>query len=151
MPYKGLITYFAALIVTALGISAFVVFDNPREHSANIADALPTPELLCENHDEMEDFQEPVSVVWTAKLDGCLASCEGASFTRIPEDSQYPRFAGYSPELLEADIWQSNDILEVHGDWVGVGADHPFTVFDNKCVPIVRINKIVPSDDRGQD
>ena len=116
-----------------------------------------TPEPICENYDEVENFEEPIPVVWTAKMDGCLASCEGASFTRVPvptpeevgvptksvgKDKIHPRFAGYFPEIFQDGLLQDNAILKIHGDWVGIGADHPFTVFDNKCVPIININKI---------
>ena len=52
----------------------------------------------CNNSDEATDFKNPILVVWTAKMEGCLASCQGASFTRIPEDNKYPRFAGYYPD-----------------------------------------------------
>ena len=127
----------------ALGISVFVAFDSSINQSANIAEVLPISEPMCENADAIEDFVEPVSVVWKAKMDGCLVSCEGASFTRIPEDSEYPHFAGYFPENFEKEI-SGEDVLEITGDWIGVGADHPFTVFNNKCVPIVRIKNIEP-------
>lgn len=129
----------------------FVSYDYFDKQSANISEAVPTeggelvestPEPLCDNYNEVEDFENPIPVAWTAKMDGCLVSCEGASFTRVPEDKKYPRFAGYFPEILQEGLWQDNIILKVHGDWVGIDADHPHTVFENKCVPIIHINKI---------
>lgn len=137
---------FAVIAVITFLVSEFIFvsYDLLDKQSANISETVPTltAEPLCDNHDEAEDFENPVPVVWTAKLDGCLVSCEGASFTRIPEDKKYPRFAGYYPGGLQAELGASGRILKIYGDWVGIGADHPFTVFDNKCVPVVNINNI---------
>ena len=110
----------------------------------SVAEAVltPTPEPLCDNYNEIENFEKPIPVVWTAKMDGCLVSCEGASFTRVPEDKKYPRFAGYYPGGLQAELWPDDSILKISGDWVGIDADHPYTVFDNKCVPVIHIKKI---------
>ncbi|MEX2090597.1 MAG: hypothetical protein WD989_00485 [Candidatus Paceibacterota bacterium] len=138
---KYLISYIIALGVVVVGTGVFVI-SNSSLQPANITEVLNTPEPLCENQDEIETFEEAISVVWTAKMDGCLVSCEGASFTRVPENDKYPRFVGYSAELLQDDIWQDGDIVKIFGDWVGIGSDHPVTVFNNKCVPIVNINKI---------
>ena len=52
----------------------------------------------CNNSDEAKDFENPIPIVWIAKMDGCLASCQGASFTKIPEDNKYPQFTGYYPD-----------------------------------------------------
>ena len=125
----------------------------------SVAEAVPTPTLepLCDNYNEIEDFEKPIPVVWTAKMDGCLVSCEGASFTRVPAPTpegvgvptksvgkykKYPRFAGYYPGELQAELWPDDSILKISGDWVGIDADHPHTVFDNKCVPVIQIKKI---------
>jgi len=107
----------------------------------------------CNNSDEAEDFENPIPVVWTAKMEGCLASCQGASFIRIPEDNKYPHFAGYYPDTkggYEVDDWnpipdkfQKNDLLlKITGKWIGIQDDHSQTVFEGKCVPIVNIEKI---------
>ena len=53
---------------------------------------IETPEPLCYNENEVEDFKEPVPIVWTARIDGCLVSCWGLSFTRVPGNKKYPRF-----------------------------------------------------------
>ena len=136
---KGSLLHF--LILGIIVVVAHDVFEN---QSANIAEAVltPTPEPLCDNHDESGDFEKPIPVVWTARMDGCLVSCEGASFTRVPEDEKYPRFAGYYPGGLQPELWPDNSIIKISGDWIGIDADHPFTVFDNKCVPVIHINKI---------
>lgn len=137
---KILITVAAiGFLVVGIMFVAHGLFD---KQSANIAEAVPTPEPLCDNQDEAEDFEKPIPVVWTAKMDGCLASCEGASFTRVPEDEKYPRFAGYYASGSYADIGQSEGTLKIYGDWIGIAADHAVTVFDNKCVPIININKV---------
>ncbi len=124
--------------------SIFVAHNFFKDQSASIAKVLPTatPGLLCDNYDESGDFEKPVPVIWTARMDGCLVSCEGASFTRIPEDKKYPRFAGYYPGGLQPELGQGGRALKIYGDWIGIDADHPFTVFDNKCVPVIQINKI---------
>ncbi len=146
---KHLVAYFLGVAVVALGIVFFAMFESSSRQTANIADALPTPEPLCENSEAIEDFETPIPIVWTAKMDGCLAGCEGASFTRIPLDEEYPRFVGYSPELLKIEPGES--ILEISGDWIGVSADHPVTVFNDKCVPIVEIKSINPFNNGGED
>lgn len=150
MNWKGFFSQrknmFAVVAVISFLVSeiVFVSYDYFDNQSANISKAVPmlTAEPLCDNHDEAEEFEKPVPIVWTAKMDGCLVSCEGASFTRVPEDKKYPRFAGYYPAGLQAELEQNDRILKIYGDWIGIGADHPFTVFDNKCVPVVNINKI---------
>lgn len=115
---------------------------------------------VCDNHKDIQNFEKPIPIVWTAKLDGCLMSCYGASFTRIPSDEKYPRFAGYYPDTSGKYNWDidtnGNDggsripekfkkvgqILKVYGKWTSVEADHPYTVFENKCVPLVEIDKL---------
>lgn len=114
---------------------------------------------LCENYKEIQDFEEPIPVIWEAKLTGCLMSCYGAHFTRIPEteNSKYPRFAGYYPDEFGKYAWDDggnggNQIpekfledglnLKIYGKWLGIDYDHPYTVFGNKCVPILEIEKI---------
>jgi|SRR3989344_2938889 len=111
---------------------------------------------LCENYKEIQNFKEPIPIVWTAKLTGCLESCEGAHFSRIPETEnyQYPRFAGYYPDELGKYSWDGSNVqipgkflvdglnLRISGKWFSVGVDHPYTVFEDKCVPIVEIDKI---------
>lgn len=137
---------FAVVAIISFLVSEiiFVSYDIFDKQSANIAEILPTltPEPLCDNYNEVEDFEKPVPIVWTAKMDGCLVSCEGASFTRVPEDKKYPRFAGYYPGGLQPEFWQDNSVLKISGDWIGIDADHPFTVFDNKCVPVIHIKTI---------
>lgn len=130
-----------SFLVSEIVFIAHNFFD---KQSADIAETVLTqiPEPLCDNYEEIEEFEKPVPIVWTAKVDGCLMSCEGASFTRVPEDKKYPRFAGYYPGGLQSEFWQDNSVLKISGDWISINADHPFTVFDNKCVPIIHIKTI---------
>lgn len=149
------------LLMIALFVfgSMFVAHNFFDKQFADIAKIFltPTPEPLCDNYNEVEDFEKPVPIVWMAKMDGCLVSCESASFTRVPAPTpegvgvpttsvgkykKYPRFAGYYPGGLQPEFWQDNSVLKISGDWIGIDADHPFTVFDNKCVPVIHINKI---------
>ena len=111
---------------------------------------------LCDNYKEIKDFKNPIPIIWTAKFTGCLVSCQGAHFSRIPEEEnyQYPRFAGYwnvnggriSKDFLEErtseDFLKDNLILKIYGKWIGIDADHPYSVFNSKCVPIIEIEKI---------
>jgi len=107
----------------------------------------------CDNSDEAIDFEYPIPIVWTAKMEGCLASCQGASFTRITEDDKYAQFAGYYPDSkgnYDIDDWnpipdkyQKHDLfLKITGKWIGIQDDHSQTVFNGKCIPIVNIEKI---------
>ena len=140
------------ILVTVMAISFMiagtivVVYDLFDNQSANIVQAVltPTPEPLCDNYTEVEDFDKSIPIVWTARMDGCLMSCAGASFTRVPEDEKYPRFAGYFPASFGLELEQDNAVLKISGDWVGIAADHPHTVFEDKCVPIIEIDKIEP-------
>ena len=120
----------------ALGI------DVPAKYNSSALAPMITSEPLCDNHNEIEDFEKPIPIVWAAKMDGCLVSCEGASFTRVPEDKKYLRFAGYFPESFGPELQRDNAVLKISGDWIGIGADHPKTVFDNKCVPVIQIREI---------
>ncbi|EKD43133.1 MAG: hypothetical protein ACD_72C00442G0010 [uncultured bacterium] len=108
---------------------------------------------LCDNEDEVQYFPKPIPIVWKAKLMGCLVSCEGASFERIPTDVKYPYFAGYGPAIKAiidnvslvdmGDVpWGSKMPIKIYGQMIGIDADHPRTVFNNKCVPIVDIDRI---------
>ncbi|OGI99490.1 hypothetical protein A3H53_01880 [Candidatus Nomurabacteria bacterium RIFCSPLOWO2_02_FULL_40_10] len=106
---------------------------------------LEATDEICINSDEIQNYDKPVPVVWIAKLTGCLESCKGAHFTRLPKDIdyQYPRFAGYFMEGTIPDEFLAKDLtLKIYGNWIGVDADHPVTVFEDKCVPIVDIEKI---------
>ena len=119
-----------------------------------------TDEHECDNYKDIQNFEKPVPIIWIAKLDGCLMSCYGASFTRVPSGIKYPRFAGYYPDKSGKYNWDVTDsgdyagsqipdkflkenlLLKIYGKWTGIDADHPFTVFENKCVPFVEIEKI---------
>lgn len=65
-------------------------------------------EQVCDNNMDIQKFEKPIPIVWTAKLDGCLMSCYGASFTRVPSDEKYPRFAGYYPDTAGKYNWDTD-------------------------------------------
>lgn len=107
----------------------------------------------CDNANEAQTFEKPIPIEWTARFEGCLVSCQGASFTKTVDDGKYPRFAGYYPDGKGGydpsqfnplpERYQNNElILKISGDWIGIQDDHPQTVFDGKCVPIVDIKEI---------
>jgi hypothetical protein len=111
---------------------------------------------LCDNYEDLEVFEEPIPIVWEARLDGCLVSCMGASFTRMPESDQYQhsRFSGnykdnwddngeYTGEhIIEEEFRKDNITLRIYGDWIGVDYAYVDTVFGGKCVPDIDIDKI---------
>lgn len=111
---------------------------------------------LCDNYKEIQEFKNPIPIVWTAKFTGCLVSCWGAHFTRLPEEIKYkyPRFAGYYPDAAGKYHWEKGGsqipekfredgaVLKIYGKWTDIGEDHPRTVFGNKCVPTVNIERI---------
>ncbi len=99
----------------------------------------------CSNYAEITKFEQPESIVWDAKFDGCLVSCWGAAFTRVPANPKYPRFSAYVPdegEKIDDKFLQENQTLRISGKFTGVDSDHVSTVFDGKCVPTVEIEKI---------
>lgn len=73
-------------------------------------------EQRCDNYEEIQDFEKPIPVIWTAKLDGCLVSCYGASFTRVPSDRKYPHFAGYYPDVSGKYNWDMTSSGELGGN-----------------------------------
>ncbi len=100
---------------------------------------------LCDNYEDLEVFENPIPIVWTAEFTGCLQSCEGAHFNRLPKDAEYeyPRFSAYMREGILPEIFREEGlILKIYGEWAMVDADHPFSVFGDKCVPIIDIDKI---------
>lgn len=138
--------------------SPFVLFTDftPVEQ---IEESFDPRNELCDNYEEIQDFEEPIPVIWEAKFTGCLVSCYGAHFSRIPETEnyKYPRFAGYYPDEFGKYNWENGGnsgkqipekfledglILKIYGKWIMIEADHPYTVFENKCVPILEIEKI---------
>ena len=124
-------------ILVSLFASALIIL--PRNQS--------TQELVkdCDNYTEITKFKEPIPVVRDAKFDGCLSSCWGAAFTRVPDDPKYPRFSGYVPDngyRIADEFMKEGQIVKIYGKWTGVGFDHPYTVFEGKCVPSVDIEKI---------
>ncbi|PIR60753.1 MAG: hypothetical protein COU67_00500 [Candidatus Pacebacteria bacterium CG10_big_fil_rev_8_21_14_0_10_44_54] len=147
--YKWLIAFL--LLLTFIGIlsfqenKAFVLVDSREIEVTNGA--------WCDNSDEAQSFEKPIPVVWRAQFDGCLVSCQGASFTKNTNDGKYPRFAGYYPDTkgnydsdefnpMPKKYQEEGLVLKVSGDWIGIEDDHSQTVFSGKCVPIVNIKQI---------
>ena len=99
---------------------------------------------------ETEYFAEPIPVIWEARLDGCLASCNGAYFTKIKSDDEYLRFSGYyedTSRIIE-DVFLSDDIiLEVSGNWIEIGDGYINTIFNGKYHPVLEIENIRIKDD----
>lgn len=110
-------------------------------------DIIDTSGHECDNYTEITKFKEPIPIVWEAKFDGCMVSCWGAAFTRVPADSKHPKFAGYMPympdegERIADKYMEEGLLLKISGKWTNIDADHVF-MFDRKCVPSVEIEKI---------
>lgn len=100
---------------------------------------------VCINHKEIKKFDKPVDIVWITKIDGCLVGCSGASFTKDSGGDVYARFAGYYSEqgkVISEDLLKEGTKVKVYGKWTGIGDDYSKSVFENKCVPIVQIEKL---------
>lgn len=107
---------------------------------------------LCDNYEEIQDFEKPIPVIWEAQLEGCLSSCQGAHFTRITETKnyKYPRFSGYyigynsgkNRKKIPEKFLEDGLNLRIYGEWAGIDVDYPHSIFEGKCVPIVGIEKI---------
>ncbi len=151
------------IIFSLLAAAAIVavVNGNFKKQSAVILDAINTPSQEqagsatetpyvytaddCENFSEAKTFDKPIPVEWTAKLDGCLISCLGASFTKVSPDDKYTHFAAYyrgNADAIADEFLEDGLTLKVTGMWTGIGSDHPRSVFENQCVPSVDIEKI---------
>lgn len=143
------------ILLTSVGILIFLK-NKPREineDTTDIEEVMETQGAWCDNENEVQDFEKPIPVEWTARLDGCLVSCQGASFTKTVDDGKYPRFAGYYPDTkgdyysdefnpIPEKYQEKGLVLKVSGDWIGIQEDHPQTVFGGKCVPMVNIKQI---------
>lgn len=148
-------TVIVLILLTSVGILIFLK-NKPHileEKTTDNQGIEATQEAWCDNQNEVQDFDKPIPVVWTVHLDGCLVSCQGASFTKTVDDGKYPRFAGYYPDTkgnyysdefnpIPEKYQGKGLILKVSGDWIGIQEDHPQTVFGGKCVPIVNIRQI---------
>ena len=105
-----------------------------------------TLEPTCLNSLEIETFKTPKHVEWEAILDGCISSCGGGSFTKLnsSKNEKHPRFVGYLKDgkTIPENLLAKGIKLKISGKWISVEDDHSRTVFNNKCVPIVEIEKI---------
>lgn len=153
-------TLLVAIVAILAVIFLAVLFSKHQTQLPTTSVAKESVSDLCDNYSDIQTFENPLPITWTARFDGCLMSCYGASFTRVPSDEQYPRFAGYYPNKegkysLELDanggeggsqiperFRKNNQMLKISGKWTDIDADHPFSVFEDKCVPIVNIEKI---------
>jgi len=145
------------LIIGSLVVISFYLQPQPSADTTGEVESLALVERgepvdrFCANYEEIEQFAEPIPIVWMARMDGCLVGCQGGSFTNLDQSASYPRFAGYNPGLSEAfDGSVDNPIprayvgqtLEITGNWIAIDIDHPLTVFNDQCVPIVDIASI---------
>ena len=103
-------------------------------------------ESVCENFQDIQTFATPTPIVWYAKLDGCVVSCEGGPFTKITTDKneKYPRFVGYMKEgkVIPGKFLDDGLKFKITGEWVSIGDDYARTLFGNECVPVANIRSI---------
>ena len=139
------------IVVLLIAVAVFVVSMMVKETQEPVVFENST--AWCDNAEEVQTFQQPIPIIWTAKFGGCLVSCQGASFMRVPADEKYPAFAAYYPDKnggyfteefnpIPEEFQDSNLLLKITGDWTEITEDHPQTVFGGKCVPIVNIKEI---------
>ena len=138
--------YIKILLIILVPVLLVVSFFPERQYNdiKTPGDAKLATYKDCDNDYEIQKFDPPIPVVWTAKFTGCLSSCWGAAFTREPVDEKYPRFSGYVPdegERIADKFMKKGQILKIHGMWTDV-SDSYGSVFNNKCVPTVEIEKI---------
>ena len=109
-------------------------------------EASVTEEIPCTNSQEVKIFTVAIPVVWEAILDVCLSGCGGGSFTKLnsSKNEKHPRFVGYLKDgkTIPENLLAKGIKLKISGKWISVEDDHSRTVFNNKCVPIVEIEKI---------
>jgi len=109
----------------------------------------------CENENEIQRFENPERIEWLAEFGGCLNSCEGGAFRLVAgsDDDKFERFAGYlkGGKAISEEFFKRGLVLKVSGVMSGIDADHPKTMFNNKCVPIIDIDKIeIEADCSGE-
>lgn len=137
------------ILLVFIGLVFYMKKDLPKtEIQPNIENASTNniaSEPACENVTDIRTFATPTPVTWFAKLDGCVLSCEGGSFTKITSDSQekYPRFVGYMKDGNISEKYLEGGLrLKITGELESIGDDYARTIFNNKCVPIIGIKKI---------
>jgi len=138
---------FIFTLFVVIAVCLFILIQiNPKQKALKENQIVATVnEPNCENFQDIQIFATPTPIVWFAKLDDCVLSCEGGSFTKITSNSQekYPRFVGYMKDGIIPEKYLEDDIrLKITGEWESIGDDYSRTEFNNKCVPIVNILKI---------
>ncbi len=139
---ESAIAIFMTLIIASLWVLLmfFLVFGIEKIHQYS---------QECDNYYEIQEFDEPIPIVWTARFDGCLASCWGASFTREPHRRPTPFVFQVMFQTMEKRIadefMQKGQILRVYGNWTDISHSYG-SVFGRRCVPTVEIEKIEITD-----
>jgi len=140
---KIIIGFTGSVLFILLGFLLFKKVQKPAE-TPRLNNEQKVTENPCKNYEDYQIFDEPIPIEWTARFDGCLAGCWGASFSRDPIDEKFPRFSGYVPDEgkpIAEKYRQQDQILKITGLWTDV-TDGYSSVFDNMCTPTVEIEKI---------
>ena len=135
-PTKGKLLLFLILLLTIFSL----YISKTKQENNSLND--------CVNYEDRQRFDTPIPVEWTAKFDGCLAGCWGGAFTRVPDDPKYHRFSAYVPDAgskIEDKYLKEGLMLKIYGKWTDI-TDSYGSIFSNKCVPTVEIEKIEISE-----
>ena len=103
---------------------------------------LPTPKETLALEDGEERFKEPISIIWNAKVLGCLVSCLGYSFQNLDPKAKYPYFQGYDDILDERMLNLRDRTFQVKGQWTGIDCAYKNTVFGGQCTPSIEITEM---------
>ena len=92
-------------------------------------------------------LNEPIPVVWEAKLDECLVtSCHGASFTKKISAGiagEYSNFIGYYKDTdIPLQFLKKGIDLKIYANWEFLYTDKDAPSIHNRCVPLVKIDRI---------
>ncbi len=137
-----------ALLLVLIGLGYFAV---RGYRNNNVTTSTTTTDFTCvgENGGLTDGIQlnEPIPVVWEAKLDECLITgCHGASFTKKISDEvagEYPHFIGYYKDTDIPQQFLKKDIdLKISGNWEFLYTDKDAPSIHNRCVPLVKIDRI---------
>lgn len=86
-------------------------------------------------------FDKPINIVWGGEIYGFMMSGDALAIVRVPKNKKYPVFFAWSVSDNDRNI---EGKIKITGKWTGITCAYRFTVFGNRCVPEVIIEKIEP-------
>ena len=137
------------LIVIGLWFLFLIFLAAAREPSTPSTD-LPIPtDFTCVGTDgTLTDgitLATPIPVTWDVQFGECLVGdCSGATFTKKASDEafgEFPDFIGYY-DVGEMYDFKKGEDVRLHGKLREIYTDKDALSIQNRCVPIVQIQKI---------